>query len=163
MKDRVREAAFNLLGPAVKGKWALDLFAGTGVLGLEAASRGASSVVLLERAPSAARAISENIARLQGTDPSGVISVVQGDALDCLATCAEGSMDLVFVDPPFESGLDLKVLELLAAGDCLSESGFVYLEVPRQGVESMPGAGWEVLKEKLIGDVRMLLLKKSAK
>jgi 16S rRNA (guanine966-N2)-methyltransferase len=161
--DRSRETLFNWLAPYLHGANCADLFAGTGVLGLEAASRGAASVVLIEMAAPAAKVISANIALLQGNDPLGAVSVVQGNALDWLRSCAPGGLDLVFVDPPFGSGLDVAALELLASGDCLSEGGFVYLETPRQGLDATPGAGWEVAREKLLGDVRMLLLKKSAK
>ena len=161
--DRSRETLFNWLAPYLHGANCADLFAGTGVLGLEAASRGAASVVLLEMAAPAAKAISANISLLQGNAPLGAVSVVQGDALHWLQSCAPGGLDLVFVDPPFGSGLDVGALELLASGECLSEDGLVYLETPRQGVDSTPGAGWEIVKEKVLGDVRMLLLKKRAK
>lgn len=161
--DRSRETLFNWIAPYLHGANCADLFAGTGVLGLEAVSRGAASVVLIEIAAPAAKAISANIALLQGNAPLGAVYVVHGDALDWLQSCAPGSLDLVFVDPPFGTGLDVVALELLASGDCLSEDGLVYLETPRQDLDSMPAAGWVVVKEKRLGDVRMLLLKKSTK
>lgn len=160
--DRSRETLFNWLAPRIHGARCADLFAGTGALGLEAASRGAASVVLVEKAQAAARAIGDNVELLQGGDPTGAISVIRGDAVGWLRACEPGSLDIVFVDPPFGSGLDGEVLELLASGECLAREGLVYLETPRQGGGAVPGAAWRVVKEKVLGDVKMQLLQKNA-
>ena len=158
--DRSRETLFNWLAPQIRGTRCADLFAGTGVLGLEAASRGAASVVLIEKAAQAARAIRENVSLLQGSDPVGEVEVVETDALAWLASCSPDSLDLVFVDPPFGSGLEAAVLDALAGDGCLVQGGMVYLETARQAGDILPGPEWEICREKAVGDVMMRLLKK---
>ena len=155
--DRGRETLFNWLQPHVRGSRCADLFAGSGVLGLEAASRGASSVTLVERSKAAADDIRASLAKLD----AGQVKLVRGDALAWLAGCGPRSLDIVFVDPPFGTGLELQALELLADGDCLDDGGLVYLETARDEAGSAPGAGWETVKESVVGDVRMRLLKKT--
>lgn len=159
--DRGRETLFNWLAPHLHGARCADLFAGTGALGLEAASRGASWVVLVEKATAAARALDDNVRTLEADGARGVIEVVRGDALEWLEDCAPGSLDLVFVDPPFGAGLAQEVLTDLEQNECLSPGGLVYLETARQDNEATPGPAWEALKDKTLGHVRMRLLKKS--
>ena len=114
--DRVREAAFNLVGP-VDGASVLDLFAGSGALGLEALSRGAASATLVERAPVALRALRDNVEAL-GAD----VEVVSADARAHLRVArAQGAQyDLVFLDPPYHAaaalGRELELQPVLAAG-----------------------------------------------
>ena len=158
--DRSRETLFNWLAPQIRGTRCADLFAGTGVLGLEAASRGAASVVLSEKAAQAARAIRENVSLLQGSDPVGEVEVVETDALAWLASCSPDSLDLVFVDPPFGGGLEAAVLDALAGDGCLVQGGMVYHETARQAGDILPGPEWEICREKAVGDVMMRLLKK---
>jgi 16S rRNA (guanine966-N2)-methyltransferase len=158
--DRGRETLFNWLAPAIRGARCADLFAGTGALGLEAASRGAASVVLVEQARAAARVLGENVATLQASDPRGQVEVVHGDALDWLAGRGPGSLDVVFVDPPFDSGLEAAVLRRLCEDPTLAEGGLVYLETARQGGSTDLHESWETLRDKTLGEVRMRLLKK---
>ena len=158
--DRGRETLFNWLAPVIHGARCADLFAGTGALGLEAASRGAASVVLVEKARVAARVLGENVATLQASDPRAAIEVVHGDALEWLAACAPGSLDLVFLDPPFGSGLDAAALRLLGEDGALAAGGLVYLENARQEGSTGLADGWETLRDKTLGEVRMRLLKK---
>ena len=161
--DRSRETLFNWLQADIRGARCVDLFAGTGALGLEAASRGASRVVLIEQAPRAARAIEQSARTLAGGDeqaatPAGDgITVVRGDALRWLETCEPASIDIAFVDPPFDSGLAARALDRLAARGCLARGGRVYLETARQEAMALP-PGWCVVREKLLGEVRMQLL-----
>lgn len=151
--DRSRETLFNWLQADIRGARCADLFAGTGVLGLEAASRGAARVVLIENAPRGARAIEESVNTLGGDG----ITVVRGDALRWLETCGPASIDIAFVDPPFGSGLAVRALERLAACGCLAPGGLVYLETARQEAAELPPP-WCVVREKLLGEVRMQLL-----
>ena len=155
--DRGREVLFNWLQMDIRGARCLDLFAGTGVLGLEAASRGASGVVLVEKSTVAARAIQENIALL-GADE---VSLVAMDALEWLGSCEPASADMVFIDPPFGSGLEMRTLELLDKRGCVRSGGLVYVETARKSPPLNPGPGWEMAREKMLGEVRMLLLKKN--
>ena len=123
--DRVRETLFNWLGRDLDGRRCLDLYAGTGALGLEAASRGAARVVLVERDPRAAAALRATVARL-GADR---VEVVQADALAWLAGGAD-RFDLVFLDPPFGGDELARVLPRLAPR--LAPGAAVYVESDRR-------------------------------
>jgi 16S rRNA (guanine966-N2)-methyltransferase len=126
--DRVRETLFNWLQPALPGARVLDLFAGSGALGLEALSRGAREAVLLERDPRLAASLRETIARLGA---GGEAHVVQADALSWLRAPAAGAQfDIAFVDPPFAAGLWPAVMDVLPA--VLAADAWLYLEGPAQ-------------------------------
>ena len=96
--DRVRETLFNWLGQDLEGKRCLDLFAGSGALGFEAASRGAEQVVMIEYDPVAVAALQANAKTLQATR----VQLVRGDALR-FARSANQTFDVVFVDPPYRA------------------------------------------------------------
>jgi 16S rRNA (guanine966-N2)-methyltransferase len=117
--DRVRVTLFDVLGPAVVGARVLDLFAGTGAVGIEALSRGAARVVFVERDPSALRALRANLAALGAS--RGEARVVAGDAVAVLDELAqgEGPFDLVFLDPPYATTLAARALSALVhSGAC---------------------------------------------
>lgn len=122
--DRVRETLFNWLGQRLDGWRCLDLYAGTGALGLEAASRGAGKVVLVERDARAAAALRAARERLDAE----AVEVVQGDAATYLSN-ARDRFDLVFLDPPFGSAELERVLPRLAA--VLAPGAAVYVEADR--------------------------------
>lgn len=123
--DRVRETLFNWLGQDLTGWRCVDAFAGTGALGLEAASRGAADVLLLEADAALVDALRAVAKRLDAAN----VRVQRGNALTALAGLPAGSVDLVFLDPPFDADLFDKALA--AARPALADSGFVYLEAPR--------------------------------
>jgi len=129
--DRVRETLFNWLGQDLPGWACLDLFTGSGALGFEAASRGAARVVMIERDAKAIRALEANRAML-GVNQLDILRV---DALTWLANNRE-SFDLIFVDPPFDSGLAATVLPEMGAH--LKPGGRVYIEQARP-VVAPPG------------------------
>jgi len=156
--DRGRETLFNWLKPHLHRARCVDLFAGTGVLGLEAVSRGAASAVLVEQSRVAAATLRESVALLAAR----TVSVAEEDALDWLARQPPVSMDLVFCDPPFGRGLETIALRKLAGSGCLARGGLVYLESARAEPAPVAGPHWQVLKEKVLGEVRMQLLKKCA-
>lgn len=139
--DRVRETLFNWLQPALPGARVLDLFAGTGVLGLEALSRGAATATLVERDRSACTGLRGSIGRLGATDSA---KVVQGDALAWLAANAEGPFDIVFVDPPFADDLWMKVMAGLAGH--VAADAWLYVE-SAHGALADPGPGWALHRE----------------
>ncbi len=120
--DRVRETLFNWLGQDLGGWRCLDAFAGTGALGLEAASRGAAEVLLLERDRALAAQLESTRLRLGGTQ----VRVQCTDALAWMRGCAAERFDLVLLDPPFDAGLSGPALD--AASRLVPEGGFVYLE-----------------------------------
>ena len=138
--DRVRETLFNWLAPSLQGAQCLDLFAGTGVLGLEALSRGAAGTTFVERNAVLVRALEERMGAL-----SAEAQVFHEDALKFLSSQPQCAFDVVFVDPPYATGL-AEVLEKLT--DWLRPKHLVYVERPveRGGptldetVASVPGA-----------------------
>jgi len=158
--DRSRETLFNWLQSHLRDADCLDLFAGTGVLGLEALSRGAASVVLVEKADKAVTQLHASVKLLTGGESSGRISVIKADALHWLKAQPKAVFDLVFIDPPFGQGLATAAMQELQQGQILRPGGLVYLETARSEVLSPFDAGWEIIKEKLLGEVRMQLLGK---
>lgn len=147
--DRVRETLFNWLAPDVHGARCLDLFAGSGALGLEAISRGAASCDFVERDPATLGQIGHHLKTLDATDRG---HCHLGDAATFLRGAA-GGWDIVFVDPPF--GLDLvgPSCALLTDRELLSENGLVYIETgARETLAALP-AQWELHREKRAGEV----------
>jgi 16S rRNA (guanine966-N2)-methyltransferase len=146
--DRVRETLFNWLGQRLDGLGCLDLFAGSGALGFEALSRGARSVVMVERDRSVAKALRENAAKLQAS----AATIVESDALAFLKRNTE-RFDVAFVDPPYASDLALRSLDALAAH--VAPGGRVYVESADR-IE--PGPRWRAVREDRAGAVRYALL-----
>lgn len=122
--DRVRETLFNWLGQDLSGWRCIDAFAGTGALGFEAASRGASQVLLIEQDADLVEQLRSLQARLGAT----AVQVQRGNGVTALQRVVAGSMDLVLLDPPFDAGQHEKLLALVA--DALAPDGLVYLEAP---------------------------------
>ena len=148
--DRVRETLFNWLMPWLPGARVVDVFAGTGALGLEALSRGAASAMLAERDPKLAAALRATLARLDGGDRG---SVVQGDALAWLRS-SQATFDLAFVDPPFAGALWAHVWPVLEPR--LAPGALVHVECPGDVDPGVP-AGWSVHREGRTRDVRYAL------
>ncbi|WP_157640529.1 16S rRNA (guanine(966)-N(2))-methyltransferase RsmD [Lamprocystis purpurea] len=147
--DRVRETLFNWLAPVLPGARCLDLFAGSGAIGFEAASRGAGEVVLIERNAAVARQLRTNLLTLAAPR----VSVIQADALAWLAADAT-PFDLVFIDPPFADDLLAPACARLADGGWLAPGARVYLETAaRAGFPPLP-AGWELIRDSTAGQVR---------
>ncbi len=146
--DRVRETLFNWLAPLIHGARCLDLFAGSGALGLEALSRGAAEVVFVETNPAAITALKENLALLKAEKGQ----VVRGDALAILRGESR-AFDVVFLDPPFRRDLLQPALQLLMENGWLAKGARLYLELEsEQPLPELP-QGWEVLRSKQAGQV----------
>ena len=152
--DRVRETLFNWLMPVLPGARVLDLFAGSGALGLEAVSRGAAAAVLVERDPALASALREVAARLPG---GNAVNVAQADALGWLAAQPDAGFDLAFVDPPFDAGLWDAVLPLLLPK--LTPGAWLYIESPLAFVPSL-GGGWQLHREGSTREARYALYRR---
>jgi len=147
--DRVRETLFNWLQHAIVGSRCLDLFAGSGALGLEALSRGAKELVFVEQAVAAARALQEQLVRFGG-EARG--QVVEMGATRYLRAPAQ-AFDIVFLDPPFGREALAEYVPMLDAGNWLKIGGLVYLENEKAaGAPALP-THWELLKSKAAGDV----------
>lgn len=146
--DRVRETLFNWLQPGLPGAICLDLFAGSGVLGLEAASREAGRVVMLDRAPAVVDQIRENIGLLG----LGQATAEQADALAWL-TRPGTPFDIVFVDPPFADGLVEPCCQLLERQGWLRPGARIYIERAVAGPGPRLPDSWDLLREKRAGQV----------
>ena len=151
--DRVRETLFNWLGQDLTGWRCADVFAGTGALGFEAASRGAADVLLCEQDAALVLQLKAVQARLK----AGAVRIERGDGLSALKRLEAGSMQLVLIDPPFES----KVFEpaLKAAAQAISPTGLVYLEAPRAWLdEELLPLGLKIQRSGKAGAVHFHLL-----
>jgi 16S rRNA (guanine966-N2)-methyltransferase len=147
--DRVRETLFNWLQHDIAGARCLDLFAGSGALGLEALSRGAKELVFVEQAVAAARGLQEQLTRLGG---AGKAQVVEMGAARFLRTPAP-PFDIVFLDPPYGREALSEYVPMLDCGNWLKVGGLVYLENEKSaGPPALP-AHWEMLKSKAAGEV----------
>jgi 16S rRNA (guanine966-N2)-methyltransferase len=148
--DRVRETLFNWLQADIPGARCLDLFAGSGALGLEALSRGAARVVFVDESPVVTQQLQEHLQNLQCQD--GV--VINQSALDYLR---RGSgiehYDVIFLDPPFNLGLMKESIQLLEEKGWLRPNTFIYLETESSLKNLTLPNDWEVLREKVAGQV----------
>jgi 16S rRNA (guanine(966)-N(2))-methyltransferase RsmD len=120
--DRVRETLFNWLGQDLTGWRVLDAFAGSGALGFEAASRGATEVTLLEREPELVKLLAASRDRLK----ADMLRILRADALVWMGTAPAASFELILLDPPFDAGLHAPALQ--AATRLLVPGGMVYVE-----------------------------------
>ena len=154
--DRVRETLFNWLAPVVRGARCLDLFAGSGVLGLEALSRGAAAAVLVDRD----RTVTDHLRSVAAQLGAEGATVVQAAAESWLEQQA-GPFDLVFLDPPFRSGALPGLLRSLDRPGWLSPGAFVYIEcAAEEGPPALP-QGWTLHRQGRAGDVGYYLAIKS--
>ena len=154
--DRVRETLFNWLGQDLAGWRCLDAFAGTGALGLEAASRGAEAVLLVESDAALAAQLETLRQRLQAE----AVRVQRGDGLSVLQQAVPGSLDLVLIDPPFDGDLFVKALH--AAARAVGPEGYVYLEAPRAWAdEELAAAGLALHRHLKAGAVHAHLLRRA--
>jgi 16S rRNA (guanine966-N2)-methyltransferase len=148
--DRVRETLFNWLAARVPGARCLDLFAGSGAIGLEALSRGAAHVTFVERDPAAAREIAARLEEWGGA-PAG--RVEQSDALRFLHAAAAEPFDIAFLDPPFGSPLLAEAAARLDQGSWLADDALIYVECPAASAEPAMPSRWRPLKAKQAGEV----------
>ena len=150
--DRVRETLFNWLAPNIQGARCLDLFSGSGALGIEAASRGAAEVVLVEHEPVLAVKLVDELKKLKAEN----ISVRCADALSFLQTQPRLAFNVVFVDPPFGKGLEERACAELHHRGWLASEALIYVEAENTTSLTWP-TGWELLREKRAGHVRYYL------
>ena len=154
---RVRETLFNWLQYDIPSSRCLDLYAGSGALGLEAASRGAKSVVQVEANPDACRALKETTVKLAATN----IKIIQSDVFRYLATDVE-PFDIVFLDPPFGLSLAVQTCQWLEDKGWLSQQAKIYVEAESKlkFIDGLPG-NWQLLKSKTAGEVGYQLFARS--
>lgn len=149
--DRVRETLFNWLAPVITGARCLDLFAGSGALGFEALSRGAAEVVMVERDARAARALHENIAKLQARGAQ----VVERDTLNYLSQGRGDHLpfDIIFIDPPYHQNLIDPCCADLEQGGWLGAAAHLFIEAERALQTFALPADYELARSKQAGQV----------
>jgi 16S rRNA (guanine966-N2)-methyltransferase len=156
--DRIRESVFSRLQSRVPGARVVDLFAGSGALGLEAASRGAASVVFVEQHPATAKLISENARRLIPAGVEAECRVLTQDVCRFLRNPAGLNADLIFADPPYaylkESGAVESLLDAIQSSVILIDGGWLVLESGARVPLPEP-PGWILRKEKAFGSSRI--------
>lgn len=149
--DRIRETLFNWLQSEIRGARCLDLFAGSGAIGIEALSRGAASVDFVELNKKAARQLEFNIGLLQAEEGN----LHHQDAKQFLSQ-AHQPYDIIFLDPPFHKGLAQEIIGQLAQTKLLLNGALVYLEI-EQNLEVEIPHNWELLKDKKAGQLQYRL------
>ena len=157
-QDRVREALFSMLGECVRGAVFLDLFAGTGAVGLEAVSRGAARAVFVESAPRSAACISANVER---TKAGSRCEMHRADVLSWLASCSV-TADIAFADPPYalgDQGVYEEVMRLLAERGVIPPGGIFVAEMAsRRACGESPA--WELLRDRVYGQSRLAVYRR---
>ena len=151
--DRVRETLFNWLAPVIEGAKCLDLFAGTGALGIEALSRGAAQVDFVESDAKLAALLRENLVRLKQDARVHVV-----DALRFVAQ-GDGRYDIVFLDPPFAAEAWTPVAQALAMHERLAATAWIYVESAASATFDVP-PNWIPHREGRAGDVRFALYRR---
>jgi 16S rRNA (guanine966-N2)-methyltransferase len=156
--SRVRETLFNWLGQDLSGLRCVDAFAGSGALGFEAASRGAGDVLLVEQNPQLIANLEANKTRLKAQQ----IRIQRGDGIAALRNLAPQSADVIFLDPPFDSGLFLEAIQ--AAALAIYAQGAIYLEAPESwNEEKLEALGMRLIKQSKAGAVHFHLLQPISK
>ncbi|CAH8230542.1 16S rRNA (guanine(966)-N(2))-methyltransferase RsmD [Vibrio sp. 1180_3] len=155
--DRVKETLFNWLAQEVPGAKCLDLFAGSGGLGFEAASRQAESVTLIELNPTAFKQIQQNIAALNASN----VHVVNSDALTFLQQVGT-PQHIIFIDPPFRQGLLNETVTLLEQNGWLADDAMIYIETEKElPLDGIPN-NWCLHREKTAGQVSYRLFERTS-
>jgi len=155
--DRVRETIFNWLAPIIDGAHVLDLFAGSGALGLEALSRGAAFATFVDSHKKVTQALQDHLVLLNAKDKAEVVSM---DGVRFLKQEAK-VYNLVFLDPPYQLDFMAKVVPLLEENGWLADNAMLYLEIEkRQSLPELPD-NWNMLKDKTAGEVSYFLFQRS--
>ena len=160
--DRVKESIFNILGEEIEGKVLLDLYAGTGNLGIEALSRGAKRVIFVEKGREALRLIQRNLFQCGLQGRSEILPKDAHRAIGVLKERGE-SFDLILMDPPYEKGLIQKTLLKLNAYRIYQEDSVLVIEHNRR--EPLPDIiyGWNLIRQRRVGDTIISFLTPQSK
>lgn len=151
--DNVKESIFNIIQFDIEGRRVLDLFSGTGQLGIECLSRGAAEAVFVDNSPAALKIVKKNLETcgLKG-------SVVRGDAIEYLKHAK--SFDIIFADPPYDSDLYEKVLETVNFVDLLSDGGIIICESRKERILPEMSAPYHRVKDYVYGKIKITIFKK---
>lgn len=156
--DKVKESLFNIIQFDIEGRRVLDLFAGTGQLGIECLSRGAAHCTFVDLRREAVALVREN---LEWTRLADQAAVVQGDYLAYLTRCGE-KFDLIFLDPPYESGLLEKAVSTIAEIDILSDNGIMVCESGLEQELPAVAAPYEKGKDYRYGKIKLTVYRRSS-
>jgi len=152
--DRVRETLFNWIAPVITGARCLDLFTGSGALGLESLSREAGSVTFIDQSSVATHSLKQNLQLLQATNAT----VINTDAVKWLHSAEpESPYNIVFIDPPFRCGLVYECIEQLQTKPLLTIGSYIYIEIEKEAMRPNVPANWQLHREKEAGQVRYML------
>lgn len=154
--DRVKEGMFSILQFEIEGRKVLDLFAGTGQLGIECLSRGAERAVFVDRRLDAVKLIREN---LEITGLAGRARIISGDAMEYLRAPRE-KFDLIFLDPPYEAGLLAPAVEAIAGFDILNPHGIIVMEHPADRVLPAPEAPYRFHRNYRYGKIGLTVFRR---
>ena len=145
--DRYKETLFNTMQAYIPGSYFIDVFAGTGSIGIEALSRGAEKAVFIENSKKALAVINENLEKTRLSDSAEVIAA---DAVSALIRIEHtGPADVIFIDPPYNRGYEIQVLKLLHSSKLVGEDTLVVVEASNEtGLSDMETAGYRILKTK---------------
>ncbi len=157
--NRVRETLFNWLQPNIQGSICLDLFAGSGCLGLEALSRGASKCVMIEKNKRVVNHLAENIEKLCSST-----ELIHDDALNYLSSKElSKTFDIVFLDPPFDSIIYESTMRALELNNWLSHDALIYIEARSDSSMFQIPDNWSLFREQVAGNVRYMLYSRGEK
>lgn len=156
--DRVKESLFNLLQYDFYEKRILDIFAGSGALGLEGLSRGGQSAVFIDQNRACVEVVKKNLLKIRMTDQA---TVMQCDATSGIKRLESNTIDIVFMDPPYHKGLILPTLEALLDARVLSDSAVVVVEHEKMDVWEIP-SGYELLKSRTYGITTLTILRRAS-
>lgn len=152
--DRVRETIFNWLQGLIGDARCLDLFAGSGALALEAASRGANIVTMVENNPQASKQLQCHCQLLTATNCH-----VEPKTAQQFLNSSSQQFDIVFIDPPYKLNLWSEIAELLMTHSILADNAYIYIECPSRGELPLFPPQWKLIKDKRAGSVRYCLFK----
>jgi 16S rRNA (guanine(966)-N(2))-methyltransferase RsmD len=158
--DRVKESLFSILNPMIVDAKFLDLYAGTGSIGIEALSRGARMAVFVENARTAAQVIRENL-KICGMIASG--SVMEQDVLSAISRLSTQQMQftVIYVDPPYDAGFVIPTLQAVAKHDILSAGGIIVVETRKGKEEDLEVEGLTQIRRSRYGDTVLQFYKKT--
>ena len=151
--DRLKENLFNILSPRISGARFLDLYSGSGAIGIEAMSRGAREAVLVESAPAAIGAIKANLEKTRLGQRATLLSMSAERALKELSQ-KNGVFDIIFMDPPYAKSIVSATLSLLEQYPVLSENGIIVAELSAQ--EAVPESAFKVRHSKTYGNTQFV-------
>jgi 16S rRNA (guanine966-N2)-methyltransferase len=150
--DRVRETLFNWLKDKVGGAHCLDLFAGSGALGIEAASRGADSVVMVENNPLANKQLQKHCQSITANNCR-----IESKTAQQFLNSTSQQFDIVFIDPPYKANIWSEIAQQLMSQAILADNAAIYIEFPSKGDLPIFPAQWRLIKDKKAGGVRYCL------